>query len=38
MNYEMISSLVEEYKDEIIEMRRDFHKYPEVAWTEFTSF
>lgn len=33
--YEFIEKLVDEMKDKIIGYRRDFHKYPEFAWTEF---
>ena len=33
--YEIIEKTVDEMKDRIIAYRRDFHKYPELAWTEF---
>lgn len=33
--YEFIEKLVDDMRDKIIEYRRDFHKYPEFAWTEF---
>ncbi|GAA0068636.1 p-aminobenzoyl-glutamate hydrolase subunit AbgA [Clostridium sardiniense] len=33
--YEFIEKLVDDIKDKIIGYRRDFHKYPEFAWTEF---
>lgn len=33
--YKIIGKLVDDMKDKIIEYRRDFHKYPEFAWTEF---
>lgn len=33
--YELIDKLVADIKDKIISYRRDFHKYPEIAWTEF---
>ncbi|MBT9832160.1 amidohydrolase [Clostridium baratii] len=33
--YEIIEKIVDEVKDRIIDYRRDFHKYPELAWTEF---
>jgi aminobenzoyl-glutamate utilization protein A len=32
---ELISACVEENREQIIQFRRDFHKYPEVGWTEF---
>lgn len=35
MDYSTIFSLVDDYKDDIINFRRDFHKYPEAGWTEF---
>ncbi|MEG2739956.1 M20 family metallo-hydrolase [Clostridium sp.] len=33
--YELIDKIVVDIKDQIINYRRDFHKYPEIAWTEF---
>jgi aminobenzoyl-glutamate utilization protein A len=30
-----IESLVDELREKLIAMRRDFHRYPEPAWTEF---
>lgn len=33
--YEIIEKIVDEVKDRIVDYRRDFHKYPELAWTEF---
>ncbi|WP_392486284.1 amidohydrolase [Haloimpatiens sp. FM7315] len=33
--YEIIDKIAENLEDKIIEDRRDFHKYPEIAWTEF---
>lgn len=30
-----IKELANELKQEIIQLRRDFHRYPEAAWTEF---
>lgn len=32
---EEITKFVEEIEEKIIAYRRDFHKYPEVGWTEF---
>lgn len=33
--YEFIEKLVDDIKDKIIGYKKDFHKYPEFAWTEF---
>lgn len=33
--YEFIDRLVDGIKDKIVNYRRDFHEYPEFAWTEF---
>ena len=30
-----LNCLYEKNKDEIIKLRRDFHKYPETCWFEF---
>ncbi len=35
MNYDRIFSLVEEYASDIVEIRRDLHKYPEIGWGEY---
>ena len=32
---EQIIKLAQELQDELINLRRDFHRYPEVGWTEF---
>ena len=32
---ELIEELVNDIKDKIINYRRDFHKFPEIAWMEF---
>lgn len=32
---EKIRKLVEKFENEMISVRRDFHRYPEVGWTEF---
>ena len=35
MDYSKIIATVNEYKDEIVKIRRDFHTYAEPAWREF---
>ena len=35
MNELELYKIIEEYKDEIVAIRRDFHKYPESGWLEF---
>ncbi len=32
---EKVINYIDSIRDQIIECRRDFHKYPEVGWTEF---
>lgn len=35
MNTEKILSICQKYEERLIEIRRDLHKHPEIAWTEF---
>ena len=32
--YRKISAMAEEERDELVRIRRDFHKYPETGWLE----
>ena len=32
--YRKISDMAEEQRDELIQLRRDFHRYPETSWLE----
>ena len=35
MDYKALNGICEEYARKAVEWRRDLHRYPEPAWTEF---